>query len=188
MASPTKSCWLDPVPTFLLREFVDLLLPYITNMVNTSLMQGRLPVSQRHAIVTPRLKKPGLDATDMANYRSVSNVSFISKLVERVVAARLHAYLSTSGLLPSCQSAYRKHHSTETAMLRFWSDIVATADQRQVTLLALLDMSAAFDCVDHDLLLRQLQLIFGITGTSLAWIRSFLSQAVWSDVPASVWR
>ena len=110
MASPTKSGSLDPVPTFLLREFVDLLLPYITNMVNTSLTQGRLPVSQRHAIVTPRLKKPGLDATDMANYRPVSNVSFISKLVERVVAARLLNYLSNSGLLPSCQSAYRKHH------------------------------------------------------------------------------
>ena len=112
---PTKSCSLDPVQTFLLHESVNLLLPYITN---ASLTQGRLPVSQRHAIITPRLKKPGLNATHMANCRPVSNVSFISKLVERVVAARLHAYLSTSGLLPPCQSAYRKSHSTETAMLR----------------------------------------------------------------------
>jgi len=110
MASPTKSCWLDPVPTFLVREFVDLLLPYITDMVNASLTQGLLPMSQCHAIVTPRLKNLGLDATDMSNYRHV----FSSKLVERVVAARLHDYLSTSGLIPPCQSAYRQYHSTET--------------------------------------------------------------------------
>ena len=65
MSSPIKSCSLDPVPTFLLREFVDLLLPYATRMVNASLEEGRLPISQRHAIVTPLLKRPGLDTADM---------------------------------------------------------------------------------------------------------------------------
>jgi len=128
MASPTKSCSLDPVPTFLLREFIDLLLPYVTSMVNASLVQGRLPVSQRHAIITLRLKKPGLDAAEMANYRPASNVSFASKLVERAVAIRLHSYLSSNNLLPSCQSAYRKHYSTETARLRVWSDIPPSAE------------------------------------------------------------
>ena len=111
----------------------------------------------------------------MANYRPVSNVSFASKLVERAVAIRLHGYLSSNDLLPSCQSAYRKHYSTETAMLRVWSGIVMAAEQRQVTLLALLDMSAAFDCVDHDLLLQRLQLVFGLSNAPLEWIRSFLS-------------
>jgi len=172
--SPIKSCTLDPVPTFLLHEFIDLLLPYVTSMVNASLKQGRFPVSQRHAIITPRLKKPGLDAADMANYRPVSNVSFVSKLVERVVAVRLHHYLNSNDLLPSCQSAYRKHHSVETAMLHVWSDIMTATDQRQVTLLALLDMSSAFDCVDHELLLHRLRITFGITGTALSWISSFL--------------
>ena len=175
MTSPLKSCSLDPVPTFLLREFIDLLLPYVTRMVNASLSQGRLPVSQRHAIIIPRLKKPGLDTADMAIYRPVSNVSFASKLVERAVAIRLHCYLNSNDLLPSCQSAYRKNHSSETALLRVWSDILNAADQRQVTLLALLDMSAAFDCVDHDLLLQRLQLVFGFCGAPLEWIRSFLS-------------
>ena len=99
-------------------------------MVNASLVQGRLPVSQLHAIITPRLKKPGLDAADIANYRHLSNVSFASKLVERAVAIRLHSYLSSNDLLPSCQSAYRKHYSTETAMLHVWSDILMAADQR----------------------------------------------------------
>src|SRR5664279_4624325 len=118
MSSPVKSCALDPVPTFLLREFIDVLLPFVTRIVNASLMQGRLPDSQKHAIVTPLLKKPGLDTADMNSYRPVSNLSFMSKLVERVVANQLNEYLSANNLLPRFQSAYRKGHSTETALLR----------------------------------------------------------------------
>jgi len=72
MASAAKSCALDPIPTFLLREFVDVLLPYVTCMVNASLSQGRLPESQKHAVVSPRLKKRGLDTSNMANFRPVS--------------------------------------------------------------------------------------------------------------------
>jgi len=90
----------------------------------------------------------------MSNYRPVSNLSYISKVMERVVAIRLNEYLVANNLLPRFQSAYRRRHSTETAMLRVWSDILRAADQRHVTLLGLLDMSAAFDCVDHDLLLQ----------------------------------
>jgi len=77
-------------------------------------------------------------------------------------------------LLPHRQSAYRRHHSTETALLRVLSDIYATADKQEVTLLGLLDLSAAFDCVDHDILLRHLRQSFGTGGTALAWIESFL--------------
>jgi len=152
MSSPIKSCSLDPVPTFLLREFVDLLLPFATRMVNASLEEGRLPISQRHAIVTPLLKRPGLDTADMSNYRPVSNLGFMSKVVERAVAIRLNDYLAGDHLLPHHQSAYRKKRSTEAAMLCVWSDVLMAADTRQVTLLCLLDLSAAFDCVDHDLL------------------------------------
>ena len=83
---------------------------------------------------------------------------------------RLHDYLAVNDLLPSSQSAYRKKHSTETEMLRVWSDVLLTADTRQVTLLGLLDLSAAFDCADHDLLLN-----FGFTDVVLNWIRSFLA-------------
>jgi len=175
MSSPIKSCSLDPVPTFLLREFVDLLLPYATRMVNASLEEGRLPISQRHAIVTPLLKRPGLKTADMSNYRPVSNLGFMTKVVERAVAIRLNDYLVGNDLLPCHQSAYRKKHSTETAMLRVWSDVLMAADILQVTLLCLLDLSAAFDCVDHDLLLHRLQLSFGPRGVALEWIRSFLT-------------
>jgi len=162
MKSPVKSCSLDPVPTFLLREFVDSLLPFVTCMVNASLRQGRLPKSQCHAIVVPVLKKPGLNTADMANFRPVSNVTFMSKVVERVVAKQLHEYLAINDLLPRNQSACRRHYSTETAMLRVISDALSEADEQKVTLLASLDMTAAFDCVDHSLLLMRLQWNFGL--------------------------
>jgi len=115
------------------REFIDLLLPYITSMVNASLADGCLPDSQKRAIVSPMLKKPGLDAAEMANYRPVSNLTFVSKVTERAVASQLNEYLVANDLLPRYQSAYRKRHSTESAMLRVWSDILMAADGRQVT-------------------------------------------------------
>jgi len=97
-------------------------------MVNSSLRQGRLPDSQKHAVVTPLLKRPELDTADMANYSPVSNVTFMSKIVERAVTQQLHQYLADNDLLPRYQSAYRRHHSTETAMLRVLSDVITAAD------------------------------------------------------------
>jgi hypothetical protein len=175
ISSPVKSCTLDPVPTFLVRELADLLLPYVTRMVNASLAQGRLPVSQRYAIVTPLIEKAGLDPSNMTNYRPVSNVTFMSKVEERAVALQLHEYLAANDLLPYNQSAYRKKHTTETAMLRVWSDILQAADTKQVTLLGMLDISAAFDCVDHSLLLKRLETGFGLIDVVLDWLRSFLT-------------
>ena len=166
---------LDPVPTFLLRESIDLLLPYVTRMVNASLAQGRLPPSERHAIVTPLLKKPGLDVSDMSSYRPLSNLSFMSKVVKRAETAQLNDYLLINNLIPRYQSAYRKKHSTETALLRVWSDTLNAADTRQVTLLGLLGLSSEFDCVDQDLLLQRLEHGFGLADVVLRWINSFLS-------------
>ena len=175
MSSPTKSCSLDPIPTFLLKQSVDVLLPFVTAMCNASLQEGNLPSTQRHAIVTPLLKKSNLDADELKNYRPVSNLTFISKVVERLVSEQLVGYLQANELMPRLQSAYRRHHSTETALLRVLSDLIAAADDRSVSLLGLLDLSAAFDCVDHTILLQRLERTFGITGDALQWIRSFLS-------------
>ena len=119
MQSPVQSCTLDPVPTFLVREFIDLPLPYVTMMVNGSLIAGRLPDSHKHAIITSRLKKSGLDPTDIANFRPISNLTFRSKVVERAVAIQLNTHLSTStnGLLPRYQSAYIKKTLNSTAKM-----------------------------------------------------------------------
>ena len=190
MQSPVKSCDLDPIPTFLLRDVIDVLLPFLTAMCNTSLRDGHLPISQRHAIVTPLIKKPSLDRAEMKNYRPVSNVSFMSKVIERMVATQLTGYLQQNDLLPEMQSAYRRGHSTETALLCVISDILRAADAGHVTLLGLLDLSAAFDTVDHDILLSRLRTAYGISGFALAWLGSFLNgrtqEVVFSGVRSAV--
>ena len=174
MSTKPKSCSLDPIPTSILFEFMDDLLPFITSMCNKSLLEGQLPLCQRHALVTPILKKDGLDAINVQNYRPISNLTYISKLVERMVCQQLTGFLDESGLLPKLQSGFRARHSTETATLRVLSDVLATADRRGVTLLGLLDMSAAFDTVDHSILLQRAEVSFGLSGTVLSWLTSFL--------------
>ena len=87
--SPTKSCLLDPIPTSLLKQHTDDLLPLITAIVNTSLSSGVVPLQFKHAAVTPLLKKHGLDPNDLKNFRPVSNLPFVSKILEKVQTAIL---------------------------------------------------------------------------------------------------
>jgi hypothetical protein len=126
-------------------------------------------------MVTPLLKKETLDPCDLGNYRPVSNLSFLSKILERAVYDQVSSYLQEYNLLPERQSAYRKHHSTETALLDVLSDVYAASDSGKLTLLGLLDQSAAFDVVDHEILLQRLEHCFGLTATVLAWMTSYLS-------------
>ena len=110
----------------------------------------------------------------------------MSKAIERVVSDQLNEYLSANNLMPRFQSAYRKGHSTATALLQVSSDMLMAADNRKVTLLNLLDMSAAFDCVDHSILLHRLQVAVGIGSTALDWIRSFLNGRTQQSVTLAV--
>lgn len=126
-------------------------------------------------MISPILKKPGLDPHDPGNYRPISNLSYVSKLLERCVNDQLHSYLSKNNLIPAVQSAYRKQHSTETAVLKVLSDIYSAADVGQITLLGLLDLSAAFDTVDHRILLKRLEHSYGLGGVVLDWFRSYLT-------------
>jgi hypothetical protein len=174
-AAPNKHCALDPAPTWLIKKCSLHVAPFITMMCNKSLQDGYLPVSQKTAIVTPLLKKDGLDPAELKNYRPVSNLSFLSKLVERAVSKQMNDFLDMTGTLPSHQSAYRKYHSTETALLKVLSDLATAADRKQLSLLSLLDLSAAFDTVDHDILIRRLNHTHGFDGTVLKWIQSYLT-------------
>jgi len=97
----------------------------------------------------------------------------MSKIVERLVCRQLVDFLERTLLLPSLQSAYRKNHSTETAVLKVITDVFRAADRGEVTLLCLLDLSAAFDTVDHDILLARLQMSFGVHGTALSCLSHF---------------
>ena len=170
-----KQCSLDPVPTWLVKRFVDDLSPFIAHLINATFLNGYFPASQKCAILTPLLKKASLDPYDLNNYRPVSNLSFISKIIERAAYQQIYGYLQENRLLPEKQSAYRRYHSTETAVLDVLSDAFMAADAGQVTLLGLLDQSSAFDMVDHKILLQRLEVSYGICGLPLQWITSYLS-------------
>jgi len=147
----------------------------ITEIVNKSLASGVVPDDFRIAHVRPLLKKTGLDQDVLKNYRPVSNLSFLSKVLEKVVSLKLDDHIQKSSLRDDFQSAYTQFHSTETAVLRVQSDILNALDQGKAGILVLLDLSAAFDTIDHRILLDRLKHIFGITGTALEWFASYLS-------------
>ena len=147
----------------------------IYKIVNLSLETGRMPEILKQAILKPLLKKPSLDSNDLKNYRPISNLRFISKTIEKCVAKQLIQYLDTNDLGETYQSAYERNHSTETAFIRVHNDIAMAINQHRSVILVLLNLSAAFDTVDHGNLLSRLSNRFGIAGTVLEWFRSYLS-------------
>lgn len=173
-ALPDKSRALDPLPTIHLKAVVDVIAPFLTDLFNKSLSTGFVPEVFKAAYITPLLKKANMDPADVRSYRPISNLSVASKLLERLVAQQLLAYLNKSGLLPQLRSAYRAGHSTETAVLKVLSDILLAIDAGDLSALVLLDLSAAFDTVDHDILLQRLKTSFGLSGMVLEWFRSYL--------------
>ena len=174
MSSSNGTCNLDPIPTTLLKSCIDSLIVPITNIVNKSLKEGVFPSAFKTAHVIPLLKKPSLDKNDLKNYRPVSNLSFISKVVEKVLASCLLTHVELNDLSNPNQSAYKKNHSTETTLLKNTNDISTNMEKKRVTVLTLLDLSATFDTVDHAALLKLLSSWFGISGIALDWIQSYL--------------
>ena len=173
MCCPTTSCVLDPLPTKLLKTNVDILSPVITQIVNSSVTSGKFPSSQKSAIITPLLKKASRDPESLKNYRPiVSNLTFVSKFLERMVAKQLHNHFSQHQLYEKHQSAYRKRHSTETALTCVQNDILRAIDYSKVTVLVLLDLSAVFDTVDYNFLLERLKQY----GTAQSWFKSYLEE------------
>ena len=178
LKAPSKSCELDPLPSWLLKECVDELSPIVTSIVNASLNHAIVPLSLKTALIRPLLKKSGLDKEVLKNYRPVSNLSFISKVLEKIVAKRLDDHMLDNNLYSSVQSAYRERHSTETALLKVQSDILTALDSGSGAVLLMLDLSAAFDTIDHDILLSRLNSLYGISGDALDWFKSYLSNRV----------
>ena len=142
MRSLKRSCSVDPVPTSLVVECMDELLPVITLIINSSLQSGHFPEVWKKAIVTPLLKKCGSDSSNFKNLRPVSNLSYISKLTESAVADQIQSHLATNNLYPVFQSTYRKFHTTETALVKVHNGILTNMNKQHVTLLVLLDLSA----------------------------------------------
>ena len=174
LTSNNSSCILDPIPTKLLKQCVDEVLPMITAIVNKSLTHGHFPSDLKHALIKPHLKKPGLDTNELNHYRPVSNLHFLSKIIKKIVVSRLEEHMYAHNLYDPLQSAYRAKHATETAIIKLNNDIIGGMDEGKCTILASLDLSAAFDTVDHDILLRRLQNVYGTDKTALLWFKLYL--------------
>ena len=145
-------------------------------MVNFSLSERLVPDGFKKAVVTPLIKKASLPVEDLKNYRPVSGLSFISKLVECVVAKQLVDHIHQHDLDNSYQSAYKPGHSTETALLSIKNDIHLSLSRGEATGLVLLDLWAAFDMIDHSTLLGCLLDLFGVGDTALKWFSSYLTE------------
>jgi len=172
---PDKFSAADPVPTSVLKQVIDVIAPFVVELFNRSLSEGHFPAVFKEAFITPVVKKPGLDVTDTSSYRPISNLSVLSKLLERLVVRQLMSYLTAADLLPRLQSGFRSGHSTETAVLRVLADILQAVDRGDSAALILLDLSAAFDTVDHSILLQRLQTSFGVCDIAHRWFWSYLA-------------
>ena len=174
LSSSNATCQLDFIPTTVLKACIETLLPPITTLINLCLTESTFPSCFKTAKIQPLLKKHSLPKDDLSSYRPISNLNFLSKILERIIHNRLLNHLATFPSLSPFQSAYRKFHSVETALLRIQNDLLLAMERRQVTALVLLDLSAAFDTIDHHILLTRLSSTFGITGPALDLLTSYL--------------
>ena len=169
----SKSCESDALPTEVLKEHLDVLLKPLLNIINTSLLQGYFPQCWKEAIIRPLLKKVGLSLIS-SNYRPVSNLKFIAKVCEKAMMLRLDEHCTRHGLHADHQSAYKRGHSCETALVKIVNDLLWAFEHQEVTAFVAIDLSAAFDTVDHDVLLKVLQRRFGLEGAALRWADTYL--------------
>ena len=175
-----KTCILDPIPRQLLAQILDCMIPTFVKIINLSFTLGTFPEEMKQAIIKPLIKKPSLNCNVFKNYRPVSNLSFLSKLLERVAASRLHSHFRENNLYTKNQSAYRSGHSVETALLSITDSALRILDSNKSVIVILLDLSAAFDTIDHQILFHQLESRCHIRKNALNWIRSYLTDRTYS--------
>ena len=172
-----SSCQLDPIPTWLLKCCIEELLLLLEAIFNNSLSNGTFPSEFKSALIRPLLKRPNLDTDELKNYRPVSNLDFVAKVLEKLVIIRLEEHMETHSLHDPMQSAYKKAHSTETALVKISNDILQATDINKCMILASLDLSAAFDTVDHSTFVYRLKKLYGVRDISLRarWFTSHLA-------------
>ena len=169
----TKSCKLDLIPTHILKWVLSVLIPLITHIVNTSLSSTCFCEEGKTSVVRPLLRKKGLDLLEK-NYWPVSNLPFLSKLVEWATLAQFDQHCREHQLLPGFQLAYRKGYNTKTSLIKMTNNILWNMERKEVPAVIVLDMSTAFDTIDHNLLLYILHKRYGITDIALQWYWGYL--------------
>ncbi len=136
----------------------------LLNIINSSLSLGHVPKPFKLAVIKPLIKKPQLGPSEQANYRPISNLPFMSKILEQVVCSFVLFLAKKIYIYEEFQSGFRPRHSTETALVKITNDLLLASDQGCISLIVLLDLSAAFDAIDHDILIDRLQNYTGIQG------------------------
>ena len=149
LTSAAKSCELDPIPSKLLVECQDYILPSLTDLFNSSIATGIFPQCFRSFPVTPTIKKGCHDHNDLDDYQPFSTLCFIANILEKLVLSHVSSYLNSHNLYNSFQSAFHHGHSTETALLKVVIDLFLSRSKGSMSVLALLDFSSAFDTIDH---------------------------------------
>ena len=177
-----KVCKLDPAPTSLIKQCFAHLSPIILHIINKSFKENKFPDLLKHALVTPVIKDNNGNIDDLKNYRPISNLPFLSKLLEKTAYCQLNNHIENNKLHSKFQSSYRRHHSCETAMFKIVSDLQKSVNESSSVALILLDSSAAFDTVDHAILLKRLEHDFHIKNNALKWIESYLTNRTFSVV------
>ena len=169
------STWLATIPTWLLKLCLSELLPVITYIVNLSLSTSTVPYEIKLALITPLMKRLLLDPEVLKNIHAVSNLTYLSKIITCVVMVRLNQYLIQNGLHEVLQGAYKQNHGTEIALFKVQNDLLMAIDTYGGAVFILLDLFAAFDTIDHTILLQRLHGL-RIRYAALDWFRSYLSQ------------
>ena len=166
-------CLLDPISVSKLGEAYESATPAVGAIISSSFDEGHFVATERRGLIRPYLKKIGLDISDFSHYHPVTNLTHLSKIIERAMLDQLVPFLEEVGVVPCYQSAYRKLHSTETALCKMHDDLVSNTCSGKASILALLDLSSAFDTVDHQLLLSDFS-DCGVEGTALSLLESYL--------------
>ena len=172
--SAPKSCELDPIPFKLLTECPDSIFPSLTDLFYSSLASGIFPQWFKSALVTPIHKKRCHDHNDLNNSRPISNLCFIAKIEKKLALSQDSSYFNSHNLNNNCQSAYRPGHSTKTALLKVVNGLFHSPNKGNISVIALLDFSSAFDTVDHPILVHHLHTDLAFTNTFLLTKATYL--------------
>ena len=170
----------DPIPTTILISAIDLLYPIILHIINKSISECIFPSPLKHALIIPILKSSTLDTNTFNNYRPISLLPYLSKILEKVLYLQLNHHIEKNNLHATMQSSYRNLHSCETALIKIIDDVQHLIHNDKNVVMILLDSSAAFDTVDHDNLFKKLEVRFDVKNRALKLIQSYLSSRTFS--------